>query len=80
MHEGCNGSFEGGRLVVDKIRMMGFNTRPMPEVHTLECVECGEDFQMTHMESKCPNCNMVYGVTPCSVNYPERIKAAEINY
>ncbi len=80
MHDGCTGSFEDGKLVVDKIRMMGFNTRPMPIPFTLECVECGKDFEMTHLESKCPNCNMVYGVTPCSVDYPERIKASEINY
>lgn len=80
MHEGCTGSFEGGRLVVDKIRMMGFNTREMPEAYLLTCVECGEEFRMTHLETKCPNCNMVYGVTPCSVNYPDRIKAAEIDY
>lgn len=30
MHEGCTGSFEDGKAVVDKIRMMGFNKRPMP--------------------------------------------------
>ena len=80
MHEGCTGSFEGGKAVVDKIRMMGFNTRPMPIPFTLECVECRKEFEMTHLESKCPHCNMVYGVTPCSVDHPDRIKAAAIDY
>lgn len=31
MHDGCTGSFGSGREVVDKIRMMGFNTNPMPQ-------------------------------------------------
>ena len=80
MHDGCTGSFGDGKQVVDKIRTMGFNTQNMPSEVKIECVECGEEFEMTHLETKCPHCNMVYGVTPCSVNYPERIKAAGINY
>ena len=80
MHDGCTGSFGDGKQVVDKIRMMGFNTRPMPPGVKVKCIECGEEFEMTHLETKCPHCNMVYGVTPCSVNYPERIKAAGIDY
>ncbi|NLL80907.1 MAG: hypothetical protein GX231_01220 [Tissierellia bacterium] len=80
MHDGCTGSFGDGKQVVDKIRMMGFNTQLMPSNVKIKCIECGEEFEMTHLETKCPHCNMVYGVTPCSVNYPERIKAAGINY
>ncbi len=79
MHDGCTGSFGDGKAVVDKIRSMGFNTREMPAAVELEC-ECGEKFSMTHLESKCPHCNMVYGVTPCSTAFPERIKAAGIDY
>ncbi|MCR3954795.1 MAG: hypothetical protein NUK57_00770 [Gudongella sp.] len=80
MHDGCTGSFGSGEAVVDKIRAMGFNTRPMPPGVTITCIECGNDFDMTHLETKCPSCEMVYGVTPCSTAYPERIKAAGKNY
>ncbi len=80
MHDGCTGSFGSGKAVVDKIRMMGFNTRPMPEGVVITCIECGGDVSMTHLETKCEGCGMVYGVTPCSVAYPERIKAAGIDY
>ena len=80
MHAGCSGSFENGKQIVDKIRMMGFNTRPMPPGIIIKCVECDKDFEMTHLETKCPNCNMVYGVTPCSVSNPERIMAAGKDY
>lgn len=80
MHEGCTGSFGDGRQVVDKIRSMGFNTRPMPFEVDIKCVECEKEFQMTHLETKCPHCGMVYGVTPCSTSKPERIQAAGIDY
>ncbi|NLJ78674.1 MAG: hypothetical protein GX329_04865 [Tissierellia bacterium] len=80
MHDGCTGVFESGKLVVDKIRMMGFNTRPMPSEVVIECEECKNDFTMTHLETKCPICGMVYGVTPCSASNPERIMAAGKNY
>ncbi|WP_422486639.1 hypothetical protein [Gudongella sp. DL1XJH-153] len=80
MHDGCTGSFGSGKAVVDKIRAMGFNTRPMPPGVKITCIECGGNFEMTHLETKCPSCEMVYGVTPCSTAYPERIKAAGKNY
>lgn len=80
MHDGCTGSFGSGKAVVDKIRAMGFNTRPMPPGVVITCIECGNDFEMSQLESKCPSCDMVYGVTPCSVAYPDRIKAAGKNY
>ena len=80
MHDGCTGSFGDGKAVVDKIRSMGFNTRPMPMEITVKCIDCGNDFQMTHLESKCPTCGMVYGVTPCSTSKPERIQAAGKDY
>lgn len=80
MHDGCTGSFDNGKLVVDKIRMMGFNTLPMPIKVTIKCVECGNEFEMIHLESKCPHCHMVYGVTPCSASDPSKIMAAGIDY
>ncbi|HLR20505.1 MAG TPA: hypothetical protein VK087_00730 [Tissierellaceae bacterium] len=80
MHEGCTGNLDSGKQIVDKIRMMGFNKREIPSLVNIECVECRNEFKMTHLETKCPNCGMVYGVTPCSVSYPEKIKAAGIDY
>ena len=40
MHDGCTGSFGDGKAVVDKIRSMGFNTRPMPMEITIKCIDC----------------------------------------
>ena len=80
MHEGCTGSFGDGKAVVDKIRMMGFNERPMPIPIKMVCKECENEFEMTHLETKCPHCNMVYGVTPCSTSNPERIMPAGKDY
>ena len=80
MHEGCSGSFENGKAVVDKIRDKGFSGRDMPMAFSIECVECGERFEMSTFEGKCPKCNMVYGVTPCHAFDKTNIKAAGINY
>ncbi|MDX9917382.1 MAG: hypothetical protein RBT15_05125 [Gudongella sp.] len=80
MHDGCTGSFGTGREVVDKIRTMGFNNNPMAPGVMINCIECGNTFEMTHLETKCPHCNMTYGVTPCSAAYPDRIKAAGVGY
>lgn len=80
MHEGCTGSFGTGKEVIDKLRMMGFGEKPMPAGTRIKCDNCGEEFEMKTLESKCPACNMVYGVTPCSANDPSRIQAAGIDY
>lgn len=78
-HDGCSGSFENGKQVVDKVRMMGFNMQPMPLALDIDC-ECGTTFSMTMHEDKCPNCGMVYGVTPCHSFDVSNIQAAGINY
>ncbi len=80
MHEGCSGSFENGKQVVDKIRMMGFANQPMVMPLTIKCEECGEKFQMECHEGKCPNCHMVYGVTPCHAFDPDNVMAAGKEY
>lgn len=64
MHDGCSGSFENGKQVVNKLRMMGFSDGAMPIPVEFEC-ECGEHIVMDSFEYKCPKCSMVYGVTPC---------------
>ena len=80
MHDGCAGSFENDRQVVDKVRQMGFSSQPMPMPLDINCVQCGKTFEMVNFEDKCPECDMVYGVTPCHAFDPENVKPAGINY
>ncbi len=80
MHDGCSGAHESGKQIVDKIRMMGFNSSPLEAVLEIFCSNCDNNFQMEHMESTCPTCGMVYGVTPCHSNSAQFVKAAGVNY
>ena len=80
MHQGCSGRFETGAAVVDKLRMMGYSSHPMPESVEIGCQECGQGFSMTTFEAKCPRCGMVYGVTPCHAADPASIQAAGVDY
>ncbi len=80
MHEGCAGSFENGKQVVDKVRMMGFAEQYMPMPMEIECGECGKGFEMETFEGRCPECGMVYGVTPCHAFDPANVMAAGIDY
>ena len=80
MHDGCAGSFENGKQVVDKVRQMGFAEQPMPMPLEIKCVECGETFEMESFEDKCPKCNMVYGVTPCHAFDQTNVQAAGVDY
>lgn len=80
IHDGCSGSFENGKQVVDKVRMMGFSEQSMPMPMDIECSECGKTFEMETFEDKCPNCNMVYGVVPCHAFDPKNVEAAGIEY
>lgn len=80
MHSGCSGSFENGKQVVDKIRMMGFASQPMPMPLVIECEACNKTFEMNNFEDKCPNCGMVYGVTPCHAFDSSNVMAAGKDY
>ena len=80
MHDGCSASFQSGKDIVDKIRIMGFNQSPLGMPLDIECTHCGKNFKMEKMESACPSCNMVYGVTPCHSQSADFVKAAGINY
>ena len=80
MHDGCSGAFESGKQIVDKIRMMGFNSAPLAAPLEIDCSNCHTHFQMEMMESKCPDCGMVYAVTPCHSHSSEFAKAAGVNY
>ena len=76
MHDGCGGSFTNGREVVNKLRMMGFSSGPLPAPFTLACHHCGEQMQMTTFEFACPRCGAVHGVTPCHAFSPHSVQCA----
>ncbi len=80
MHDGCSGTFETGKQIVDKIRMMGFNTNLLGTPLEISCSNCDAIFQMKRMESHCPFCGMVYGVTPCHSHSAQFVKAAGVKY
>lgn len=76
MHDGCLGTFETGVQIIEKLRMMGFNQQFMPVPAIFDCKECNEEISMDTFEYKCPQCGMVYGVTPCHAFDKENIMAA----
>jgi len=80
MHDGCSGTFENGKQVVDKVRMMGFADQYMPIPMTVPCGHCEKPFEMETFEAKCPECGMVHGVTPCHAFDPANVLAAGIGY
>jgi predicted RNA-binding Zn-ribbon protein involved in translation (DUF1610 family) len=80
MHDGCSGAYESGKQIVDKIRMMGFNKSQLAASLEISCTNCDAVFQMEFMESACPECGMIYGVTPCHSHSSEFVKAAGIKY
>ena len=80
MHTGCSGNYESGQQIIDKIRMMGFNTNSIAVALSIACANCKKKFKMKKMESTCPACGMVYGVTPCQSHSSQSVKAAGIHY
>jgi len=80
MHDGCSGTFSSGKETVDKVRMMGFAEQPLPLAIEFECEECKATIEMITFETKCPHCNMVYGVVPCHAFDSENIQAAGKDY
>ena len=79
-HEGCSGSFENGQLVVNKVMQMGFDQHYMPMPLTIVCENCQTSFEMECYESHCPQCEMVYAVTPCHAFDAAFVKSAGIGY
>ncbi len=75
MHDGCLGNFSSGKEVLNKVRSMGFSTGLMPIPLEINC-DCGHTFEMTTFESICPNCDMVYAVTPCHAFDAENVMKA----
>lgn len=72
MHDGCGGSFENAKQVLNKVRAMGFSEGLMPMPFTIDC-DCGREFLMETFESKCPHCSMIYAVTPCHAFDPSNV-------
>jgi len=79
-HDGCSGSFEDGKMVVNKVRQMGFSNQLMPGSFQMPCSGCGKEFLMQTFEAECPDCKMVHGVTPCHAFGSEHVKGAGIGY
>ncbi len=80
MNNACSDPNQSGREIVDKIRMMGFNTVPVAAPFIMYCSHCNNEFTMDFMESRCPSCKMVYGVTPCQAHDQTSVRPAGIAY
>jgi hypothetical protein len=78
-NDGCAPDLNNGKAIVDKVRLVQVSNGVMEQPFVIEC-ECGQPFTMRTFESRCPNCDMVYGVTPCSSHTKENIKPAGIDY
>lgn len=78
---GCSGTDKNdGKQVIDLVRSKGKDKLPLRTPHEIVCINCQKTFLMTTHVDNCPNCNMTYGVTPCSSMNKDNIKAADINY
>lgn len=80
MHDGCSGSFEDGKAMCDKVRMMGFAPQFLPVPLQVTCGECLKEFEMETFEAKCPHCQSVHAVTPCSAFDASNVKSAGVGY
>jgi hypothetical protein len=78
-NDGCAPDLNDGKAIVNKVRQVGVSKGELSVKHTIDC-ECGNSFEMNTFEDVCPNCDMVYGVTPCSSHDKNNIKPAGINY
>lgn len=64
--------FENNQAVLNKVREKGFSNDKMDYCYELEC-ECGAKVEMSTFETKCPNCNGIFVVTPCSQDSVDNI-------
>ena len=80
MHDGCSGSFENGKQVANKVRMMGFDKMSIPAPLEIHCTKCDGIFKMETMLAACPACNMVFAVTPCHAHSSEHVLPAGVGY
>ena len=80
MHEGCSGQFPNGQQIADKVRMMGYDTVPLTIPLNFACVQCQQRLAMVTMVTQCPECRMVYAVTPCHADSAQHVQPAGIDY
>jgi len=80
MHEGCSNQFQNGQQVADKVRMMGYDGLPLAVPLMLHCDHCQRPFTMVTMVTRCPECHMVYAVTPCHAHSAAHVMPAGIDY
>jgi len=78
MHDGCTGAGSDAAATLQKVRMMGFSSMPLPVAVDIPCTNCDHTFSMASFETACPECGMVYAVTPCSAGDPSKIKPAGV--
>ncbi|GAA0714965.1 hypothetical protein GCM10008904_31310 [Paraclostridium ghonii] len=78
--ECANTNKKDGKQIVDLVRSKGKADFPLKTPHEIFCSNCKNSFVMNIHVAKCPNCNMTYGVTPCSSINKDNIKPADINY
>ena len=78
-NDGCAPDLNNGKAIVDKVRQVQVGQGLLETPYVIEC-ECGQPFTMKTFEDNCPNCGMVYGVTPCSSHDKNNIKPAGIRY
>lgn len=78
-NDGCAPDLNNGKAIVDKVRQVQVSNGELETPFVIEC-ECEQQFVMKTFESSCPNCGMVYGVTPCSSHDKNNIKPAGIDY
>lgn len=77
MHEECLGTFNTGKEVQQKLRMMGFSDQLMPIPAYIKCKKCGADIVMDTFEYKCPVCGAIHVVTPCHAFDSDNIQVVE---
>lgn len=78
-NDGCAPDLNDGLAILRKVRQVGVGNGILEVQHLIEC-ECGTTFPMVHFEEHCPQCDMVYAVTPCSSHQKDNIKPAGVGY
>lgn len=75
---GCS-KLADGMAIVDHVKSKGKENQQPKMALAIPC-ECGETFTLEKVVMNCPACGMTYGVTPCSSDDINKVKAAGINY
>lgn len=60
----CNCTFKTDIEVINQIKEKGFDDLELATKHQINCA-CNQEFIMDKCLVVCPNCQSIYGVTPC---------------